>query len=58
MWEKKIILSGTVLNKSGRRAPDEVSKALVIDLLDIHIRKTGKMKDKYYLEEKVTLKKP
>ena len=46
------------MNKSGRRAPDEVSKTLVIDLLDIHIRKTGKMKDKYYLEEKVTLKKP
>ena len=41
-----------------RRAPDEVSKILFIGLFDVQIRKTGKMKDKYYLEEKVTLKKP
>ena len=46
------------MNKSGRRAPDEVSKTLSIDLFDVQTRKTGKMKDKYYLGEKVTLKKP
>ena len=46
------------MNKSGRRAPDEVSKTLSIDLFDVQTRKTGNMKDKYYLGEKVTLKKP
>ena len=46
------------MNKSGRRAPDEVSKTLSIDLFDVQTRETGKMKDKYYLGEKVTLKKP
>ena len=30
--EKKMILSGTISNESGRRAPDEVSKSPVIDL--------------------------
>ena len=39
-------------------ATDEVSKTLFIDLNVVQIRMTGKMKDKYYLEEKVTLKKP
>ena len=46
------------MNKSGRRAPDEVFKILFIALFDVQIRKTGKIKDEYYLEEKVTLKKP
>ena len=46
------------MNKSDRKAPDEVSKNLSIDLFDVQIRKTGKIKDKYYLEEKITLKKP
>ena len=41
--EKKMILSGTISNESGRRAPDEVSKSLFIDLFD-QIRKTWKMK--------------
>ena len=44
--------------KSGRRATDEVSKSLSIDLFDVQTRKTEKMKDMYYLGEKVTLKKP
>ena len=45
------------MNISGKRAPYEVFKILAIDLFDEQIRNTGKLKDKYYLEEKVTLKK-
>ena len=44
------MLSGINSNKSGRKVADEDSKSLFFDLFDVHIRKTGKIKYKKWLD--------